>query len=79
MNLCSFGWRSGAKCDLHRIILTMKTRTLAASILTAAFLFTMAPAASAAPVGEGSGVAETTGLVKGTREYFCSNFGIFCP
>lgn len=65
-------------CDLHRIILGMKTRTLAASILAAAALFTMAPAASAAPSGAGSDVATTTGFVEGTREYFCTNFGMFC-
>ena len=56
----------------------MKTRKFAAGVLTAAFLFTMAPAASAAPAGQGSGVAETTGLVKGTREFMCTNFGLFC-
>ena len=75
------GRRSGEICDLHRIMAVMKTRTLAASLLTAAALFTMAPAASAAstaPVGHGSGVAETTGLVKGTREFMCTNFGLFC-
>lgn len=56
----------------------MKTRTLAAGILTAAALFTMTPAASAAPTGQGSGVAETTGFVKGTRDYFCTYFNMFC-
>lgn len=56
----------------------MKTRKLAAGVLTAAFLFTMAPAASAAPTGPGSGVAETTGIVKGAREWFCMAYGVFC-
>ncbi|MCT2008512.1 hypothetical protein M3C74_11675 [Micrococcus lylae] len=56
----------------------MKTRTFATSILTAAALFTMAPAASAAPTGTGSDVAETTGFAKGTRDFFCYNFGMFC-
>lgn len=65
-------------CDPHRIILTMKTRKFAAGVLTAAFLFTMAPAASAAPAGQGSGVAETTGFVKGTKEFFCIHYGVFC-
>ena len=68
----------GETADGTAYSVTMKTRTLAASILTAAALFTMAPAASAAPTGAGSDVAETNGIIKGTREYFCTNFGMFC-
>lgn len=56
-----------------------KTRTLAAGVLTAAFLFTLAPAASAAPSGAGSDVATTTGFVDGTRDFWCNNFNIWCP
>lgn len=78
MNLRSVVFRPGAVCELHPIMLDMKTRTLATSILTAAALFTMAPAASAAPTGTGSDVAETTGFAKGTRDFFCYNFGMFC-
>ena len=56
----------------------MKTRALLASALLLASTLVGAPAAAASAASAENDVVTTLGLSKGTAEWTCRHFGIWC-
>ncbi|WP_180536829.1 hypothetical protein [Micrococcus luteus] len=56
----------------------MKTRALLASALLLASTLVGAPAAAASVAPAEDDVVTTQGLTKGTKEWTCRHFGIWC-